>query len=266
MIYSFEHRTEAISASHPKSRTIEYPLLIHRQLEVIYIVKGHATCVIDGKDHSLSARDICVVFPYVPHSYNFVECEYIMLFFQPEICLDYESYIKGHKPVQPIVSGCDKNGLGALAVQAFDAYSQGNEFGNKISKGYINALLGELLSRLPTEKYTVDDHNTLSDILIYCSENFKNSDISIASLSKAVGISPKHCSYLINSMMNTDFRQYVNSLRMFEAARLIANTDQAITRIMLDVGYENQSTFNRVFKEQYGMTPKEYRLSKRQKI
>ena len=46
---------------------------------------------------------------------------------------------------------------------------------------------------------------------------------------------------------------------MFEAARLLANTSQPITNIALDVGYDNQSTFNRIFLEAYGMTPKEYR-------
>ena len=50
---------------------------------------------------------------------------------------------------------------------------------------------------------------------------------------------------------------------MFEASRLLANTSQPITNIALDVGYDNQSTFNRIFLETYGMTPKEYRLSKR---
>lgn len=265
MIYSFEYRPESIATSHPLCRTAEYPLLIHKQLEIIYIIKGDASCVIDGKEYVMTAGDMSVVFPYVSHSYNFVESEYIMLFFQPEICSDYEVYIKNSKPVFPILSKCDKK-FGELVWNAFEGHHSKTELGNKLSKSYINALIGELLSVITTEKHSVEDHTTLNKLLIHCSENFRQSDISVATLSKEIGISPKYCSHIINSLMNKSFRQYINSLRMFEAARLLANTSQPITNIALDVGYDNQSTFNRIFLETYGMTPKEYRLSKQRKL
>ena len=264
MIYSFEHRPESIATSHPRCRTAEYPLLIHKQIEIIYVIKGSATYVIDGKEGTLSAGDVSVVFPYVSHSYSFVESEYVMLFFQPEICAEYEQYIKESKPEEPILHGCNEK-LCELIWSAFKAHKAQTELAIKLSKSYINALMGELLSVLSFEKHSIEDQNTLNKLLIYCTENFRQSDISIATLSREIGISPKYCSHIINSLMNTNFRQYVNSLRMFEAARLLANTSQPITNIALDVGYDNQSTFNRIFLETYGITPKEYRLSKQSK-
>ena len=47
---------------------------------------------------------------------------------------------------------------------------------------------------------------------------------------------------------------------MLEASKILKATELPITHIALEVGYKNQSTFNKVFKERYGMTPKEYRL------
>ena len=262
MIYSFERRPEAIATSHPRCRTAEFPMLIHKQIELIYLISGSATCTIDGKESTLSPGDISIVFPYISHSYNFVESEYIMLFFQPEVCEEYEIYIKEAKPSEPILRKVDEK-LCGLIWNAFEALHSQTMLGTKLAKSYINAIMGELLLILDFEKHTVEDHNTLNKLLIYCSENYKQSDINVTTLSKEIGISPKYCSHIINSVMNTNFRQYVNSLRMFEAARLLANTDQPITNIALDVGYDNQSTFNRIFLETYGMTPKEYRLSKR---
>ena len=265
MIYSFENRPESIATSHPRCRNIEYPTMIHKQIELIYLLAGSASCTIDGVESTLNVGDMAVIFPYIAHSYSFKDAEYIMLFFQPELCQDYEIIIKKYKPVIPIISGCDKNQFGSLILKAFEGHDSKTEFGLLLSKSYLNVIMGEFFNTVEVKENTPTDHNIVNAILSYCSKNYMSPGISIQSLSKAIGISPKYCSYLINSLMNTNFRQYINSLRSFEAARLIANTDMPITRIAFDVGYENQSTFNRAFLTQYGMTPKEYRLSKRQK-
>ena len=264
MIYSFEYRPDFIATSHPRCRTAEFPMLIHKQIELIYVITGSADCVIDGKTYSLSPGDVSVAFPYVSHSYKFYESEYIMLFFQPEICGDYDIYIKNSKLPEPVLRQWGDK-LQSLIWSAYEAHHNKTELGSLLSKSYINAIMGEILSEYDLIKHSTEDQNTLNKLLIYCSENFSQSDVSVNSLSRAIGISPKYCSHIISSLMNTNFRQYINSLRMYEAARLIANTDQPITNIALDVGYDNQSTFNRIFLQTYGMTPKEYRLSKQKR-
>lgn len=262
MIYSFENRPESIATSHPQLRDMEYPTLIHKQIEIIYMLGGKAVCNIDGIESSLSTGDLAVVFPYVAHSYSFTGAEYVMLFFQPDVCPDYELLIKKQKPIDPIIKDGRDGRFGELIRKARAAHVTQSDLGIKLTKSYINVIMGELLGAVELTEHSASDHSSLNALLSYCSENYVDPAISINSLSKAIGISPKHCSHIISTLMNTNFRQYINSLRVFEAARLLANTELAITRIALDVGYENQSTFNRVFLNQYGMTPKEYRLSK----
>ena len=48
MIYSFENRPESIATSHPQLRDMEYPTLIHKQIEIIYMLGGKAVCNIDS--------------------------------------------------------------------------------------------------------------------------------------------------------------------------------------------------------------------------
>lgn len=43
-------------------------------------------------------------------------------------------------------------------------------------------------------------------------------------------------------------------------------TDKSITDISMDAGFESQRTFNRVFRERYKMTPREYRNLYREKF
>lgn len=46
---------------------------------------------------------------------------------------------------------------------------------------------------------------------------------------------------------------------MLQAAYLLTETDTPIEQIVVEVGYENSSHFHKLFKEEYGMTPKKYR-------
>jgi AraC-like DNA-binding protein len=52
---------------------------------------------------------------------------------------------------------------------------------------------------------------------------------------------------------------YVASWRMHKARRLIGLSDRSIQAIALEVGYESESAFNRVFKEHFGAPPGRFR-------
>jgi AraC family cel operon transcriptional repressor len=53
--------------------------------------------------------------------------------------------------------------------------------------------------------------------------------------------------------------QYVNRIRIQHAAMMLAGTDRDIAGIARDCGFENLSYFHRLFRHQYGTTPRGYR-------
>ena len=55
-------------------------------------------------------------------------------------------------------------------------------------------------------------------------------------------------------------RKYVNRIRIQHAAMLLAGTDRDIAGVARDCGFENLSYFHRLFRHQYGSTPRGYRL------
>ncbi len=61
------------------------------------------------------------------------------------------------------------------------------------------------------------------------------------------------------SAVGSNFSKYVNGVRLNYAVAALENTMDSITNICLDCGFESQRTFNRVFKERYKITPREYR-------
>ena len=56
-----------------------------------------------------------------------------------------------------------------------------------------------------------------------------------------------------------NFSKYLNGVRLNYAVGALENTQDTITNICLECGFESQRTFNRVFKERYKITPREYR-------
>lgn len=264
MIASYEYRSDSIVTSPGGRHTIEYPLLIHQQIEYIYISKGSAVCNVDNYEMVLNPGEMVIVFPYIPHRYKFIDAEYYMVMFDPNLCSGFNKSIKASKPEYPYLSGDDSKILSEILLKAYQAHRKNSEFGDEISRGYINALVGETLQMLKFVPNKNEDSDVLARILKYCNENFKN-NINIEVLSRSIGISQKYCSNVISSRLNQNFREYINTLRMLEATKLLKSTEHPITYIAFEVGYKNQSTFNRVFLDFYGTTPSAFRVTKQNK-
>ena len=58
-------------------------------------------------------------------------------------------------------------------------------------------------------------------------------------------------------------KEYTDSLRLQAAEKLLVETDKKIIEIAWDAGFSSLSSFNRFFKKKTGMTPTEYRKTKR---
>lgn len=61
--------------------------------------------------------------------------------------------------------------------------------------------------------------------------------------------------------MGITFLRYLNEVRISHAGRLLTTTDLPVSEVMNESGFTNQTIFNRLFKELYGMTPRQVRGS-----
>ncbi len=92
----------------------------------------------------------------------------------------------------------------------------------------------------------------------YINENYKN-DITLADISGYIKLNPSYFSAIFKKETGIGFSDYVNKVRVDESKRLLSDTRISILDIALDVGFESQSYFTKVFKKFTGMTPKQYR-------
>lgn len=89
-------------------------------------------------------------------------------------------------------------------------------------------------------------------------EVYKNSEIKLKDLANALSISPHRLSQIINQNAGQNFSEYINSYRIEEAIKLISQMDR-VNLLSYKVGFNNRTTFNKVFKRRTGLTPTEYK-------
>lgn len=88
--------------------------------------------------------------------------------------------------------------------------------------------------------------------------------LTLEKLASQLRLQPRLLSNIINRHFDCNFFEFINSYRVEEAKRMLADKkydDKNMLDIMLDVGFNSKATFNTLFKRKSGMTPSEYRKS-----
>lgn len=98
----------------------------------------------------------------------------------------------------------------------------------------------------------------LDSIAVYMEENYSD-DLIRDDLAKRIGMNKYKFSKEFNDRYGQSIKSYLNNIRVKKAADLLKNHDINIGDIALSVGFGSIEHFNRVFREAYGISPKEYR-------
>jgi AraC-like DNA-binding protein len=122
----------------------------------------------------------------------------------------------------------------------------------------LEELAGLLFERLGARQ-AVSAANALENVVRYIDENFSNPDLSAVSVATHFSLPQKTVYAAVRERADLNFNDYLISVRMKEAARLLCTTAQSVDEIGEAVGYPAQSTFYRVFKKYYGESPNRYR-------
>jgi len=243
-----------------------FPPMFHLHCEIVYVLRGEIKMMIDGHERALKEGEISFVFPYVVHSYEAApESEAYVILFTPSAAGAFEVELKTRKPIYPYV--WDREPLKDLFVRCSEVMKKAGDsledVNYKTASAYLFAIVGELLGSIDTAEADTMHENMVKPILLYCSEHFSDDDISIKKIADELYISSSYVSKVFSCKLKYNFREYINELRINKAKKLLSGTDRRIIDIMLDCGFKNQSSFNRVFSEYMGKSPSEYRRLKR---
>jgi len=78
-------------------------------------------------------------------------------------------------------------------------------------------------------------------------------------LGDELGYSASYLSFIFKEIAKMNYNDYVNTLRVELAKKLLLETELPLIDIAVQVGYNNTVTMNRVFRKILGTTPGKYR-------
>jgi YesN/AraC family two-component response regulator len=95
-------------------------------------------------------------------------------------------------------------------------------------------------------------------IIAYVNKHFRE-DISLQMLADRVHFSANYLSAQMKKRVGKTYIEYILSLRLKEACRLLLNSDLKVKDIAQKSGFNDTSYFNRIFRRYYVISPEQYR-------
>lgn len=94
-------------------------------------------------------------------------------------------------------------------------------------------------------------------------EVYTNPDVNHETLARLLGTNRTYLADALHECADTTPADFINRYRIRHAAQLLATTDDPVALVAELCGITNRSTFSRLFRDHYSMTPSEYRKAAR---
>lgn len=242
-----------------KCENLNFPAHLHEELELLLVEDGEIEVTIANNTKTQKKGDLCISLPNVTHSYKTVAgSRYLMVIFNCNLLPLYKSSFTTSKAEQPFLCGSQiPDDIGCNFNLLYDEYKHEQNIG--VITGYLYLILSRII---PLFKLTGNIQNNKMDIidstLFYISQHYL-SKLGLPEIAKALNISPYYLSRMFSQRIGTRIDQHINQLRINYADHLLEYSEKNITQIAFDCGFDTTRTFNRVYKQVKGITPREYK-------
>lgn len=239
----------------------------HPVWEISYVIKGHGLRQMGSEQEEFKAGEVVMVIPNLPHQWVFdaedKEVENITVLFTqewidrlavalPELA-ETARRIKSHTTALRFSGATLRQLQGALTGMIHE-----DKAGRLVSLLRILTVIAygsdmESIGRMSSEA-----EERLRRINIFISCNY-NRDISVDVIARHVGMNRSALCTFYRRQTGKTIIEAVNARRFEVATNLLRRQELSIQQVCFSSGFRDVPYFFRLFKRQYGMTPKSYR-------
>lgn len=232
---------------------------IHEMIEMVYITKGTLELGFGQELYHMEKGDFAIIFPNMIHHYQVFEAgdnKALYMLVSPKLIPNYMDELQKYCPASPVIG---KEYLHVDIVKAVKSLIDVEKSNIRLIQAYVQMIFAHVFSELDmVEKESIGSDDLVYKSVEYVAKKFREK-ISLEQMAYDLGVSKYVLSRLFSKTFHCNFAGYVNGIRLNYALAMLDGTNESITNICYDCGFESQRTFNRVFKERYRMTPREYR-------
>lgn len=256
-------------------------LHIHNFVELVYIDKGLGTHYIGNTSYQVTKGDICIINMKTPH--RFEPCdgndlEIINCLINPEFLeREFPEGSDSRSPMYQLFSSLVINKIyqpsADMRLKARDTREvktlldvMYEEFEDKqpgyveVIEGYMKALL-YLTLRIFSQidgAHPRSKHDMIQSVKEYLRDH-SCQDVKIDDIARLFFVSSKYLSRIFKQHTGDTIISYLQSIRVEDAIKMLAETNCSTRDISIEVGYNDVTFFYQVFKRLTGITPGEYR-------
>ncbi len=97
-------------------------------------------------------------------------------------------------------------------------------------------------------------------------QRYLDDPVDHAELSEIAGFSPFHFHRIFSGMMGESVSDHIRRIRLERAAGRLVLSDESVTQLAFEAGYESLEAFIRIFREMFGCSPTQFRKRRRRAL
>lgn len=258
-----------------------YPLMHnHHYIELVYVYSGNCTQFIEDHTFTLNTGDFCILAPNTVHAISASSDDAIVLDIMVSQVFFGSTFLKMLRQNPAIVSFFE-NILYDTSIIPYILYPTGDDkwmhetfewmFSVNKTKNYlfqeemalyvrhifVHLLRYYEMDAIIANPMNRSQENNVVALISYITMNYDH--ITLQSTADFFGYNLSYLCQLLKKCTGKTFTEMVNNARINDAKDMLANTSLPVTEIGLKVGCYDASHFTRVFKNQVGVTPNQYR-------
>ena len=236
-----------------KITDFETPVIVSKVCYCLCIMtKGYGNLNFPRVSYSTRCGDIFMILPY--HTCKITaedELEYICIEFVGTRGVELAKGLLDHA-INPVFSGYEN------LIEMWENTLI-------LSKRLNSALLAEglllyTLGSIPGKGILKGEFKKRESIMLqsYIRSNFNNPNLSLESVAKVFGYNKKYLSDLFKKKFDISFTDFVKKVRLENAVSLMELGNSSVSKIAAMCGFSDPLYFSKLFKAQYGVSPKSY--------
>jgi AraC-like DNA-binding protein len=248
----------------------EFKWHYHPEFELTYILSGSGYRIVGNSHEQFSSGDLVLLGSNLPHTWcgknedggpsEAIVIQFSSAFIDPFLRLNEGQSIK--ELLAKSAKGVRFESDAAL-VEKLMSLRETKELESILS---LLSILQDLSEKPATNLCADSYHNLISKkfetrINKVCThiQNHYSESISLKQVSDLVFMTESNFCKFFKKATSTTFSDYLNDLRINEACHLLLYSEDTVSKIAHDCGFESLSYFNRVFLRKKGITPTGFR-------
>jgi AraC-like DNA-binding protein len=249
-----------------ESNHFRFNLHYHPEYELTYISNGKGERMIGDALSQFEEGDLVLLDANLPHTWLGQGFDYqtVVVQFSPKFINSFLQWTEFQKIKNLLAKA--KNGLAfpqeATVIQKIKNIVQLTDFEQVISLLEVLNQLADLpcesLSQTKVIQLNTKTESRINTICQYIQENYSQ-NLDLPQVANLIHLSESAFCKFFKKTTSKTFSEYLNYIRIKAIGNDLKMTDKTIAEIAFANGFESLTYFNRVFKREAGMTPKEFR-------